>query len=47
MIEFNQNNTMKVKDYYIDFLIENNEYWLIILIIYYKYIFYTNNKKNL
>lgn len=44
MVEFEKDGIMKLKAYSFDCAIEENKYWPIIVIIYNKYIFFTNNR---
>lgn len=44
MVEFNKNNAIKSKGYPSNCIIRNNNWWPIILITHYKYIFFINNR---
>lgn len=43
LIEFRENNTIKVKNYFLNCKLKNDKHWLIIVYTYNKYMFWLNN----
>ena len=44
LIKFEENESIKIKEYLNNYIMEKNKYYLVIIIIYNKYIFSTNNR---
>lgn len=44
MVKFEKNSAIKVKKYFLDYILENNKYQPVVIITYNKYIFSINDK---